>query len=219
MAKYINQKAKILFLQQMLYETGENHTVSMQEILDLLLEKGIRAERKSIYDDMEVLRFFGMDIRYKRERPSGYYLAGTSAPKIVLEKPEIVYETAAEPEPKEEVFPPEEDDLEDVPETAEPAEPDDSVWMQPDQLDRKNQMKLVCTEKGRKAVESYFKDSYKFKWKEEGWVATVPQIDTPMFFGWLTAMGTEVHIQKPRKTIQAYRDYLKMLSREYKSER
>ena len=72
MAKYNNQKAKILFLQQMLYETGENHTVSMQEILDLLLEKGIRAERKSIYDDMEVLRFFGMDIRYKRERPSGY---------------------------------------------------------------------------------------------------------------------------------------------------
>ena len=35
MAKYNNQKAKILFLQQMLYETGENHTVSMQEILDL----------------------------------------------------------------------------------------------------------------------------------------------------------------------------------------
>ena len=107
MAKYNNQKAKILFLQQMLYETGENHTVSMQEILDLLLEKGIRAERKSIYDDMEVLRFFGMDIRYKRERPSGYYLAGTTAPKIVLEKPEIVYEPVPETEKKEERILPE----------------------------------------------------------------------------------------------------------------
>ena len=35
--------------------------------------------RKSIYDDVEVLRSFGMDIRYTRERPGGYYLAGESA--------------------------------------------------------------------------------------------------------------------------------------------
>ena len=40
------------------------------------MEHGIRAERKSIYDDVEVLREFGMDIRYTRERPGGYYLAG-----------------------------------------------------------------------------------------------------------------------------------------------
>ena len=210
-----------MFLQQMLYETGENHTVSMQEILDRLLEKGIRAERKSIYDDMEVLRFFGMDIRYKRERPSGDYMAGLAAPKIVLETPQMIGRPEAVPEKavEEEAPEPEESREAEVREESLTAETDDSVWMKPDQVDRKNQMKLVCTEKGRKAVESYFKDGYKFKWKEEGWVATVPQIDTPMFFGWLTAMGTEVHIQKPRKTIQAYRDYLKMLSREYKSER
>ncbi len=206
MAKYNNQKAKILFLQQMLYDTGEDHTISMQEILESLLEKGIRAERKSIYDDMEVLRFFGMDVRYKRERPSGYYLAGTSAPVMKLADPLPAVEKAR-PAPQSAV--------------SQIQEPDDS-WMQAepaDQADKKNQMKLICTEKGKKAAESYFKDNCKFKWKDEGWIATVPQIDSTMFFGWLTAMGTEIHIQKPRKTVQAYREYLKMLSREYKSEK
>ena len=68
MAKSNNQKAKILFLEQMLRETGENRTVSMQEILDQLSEKGITAERKSVYDDMEALRIFGMDVRFHDSR-------------------------------------------------------------------------------------------------------------------------------------------------------
>ena len=73
MAKSYNQKGKILYLERILQGTGENHTVSMQEILDELTEQGISAERKSIYDDMEVLRLFGMDIRYKRGKSGGYY--------------------------------------------------------------------------------------------------------------------------------------------------
>ena len=79
MAKSNNQKAKILYLEKMLRETGEHHAISMQTILANLMEHGIRAERKSIYDDVEVLREFGMDIRYTRERPGGYYLAGGRA--------------------------------------------------------------------------------------------------------------------------------------------
>ena len=58
MAKSHNQKGKILFLEQMLRETGENRVVTMQEILTKLMEYGIRAERKSIYDDIEALRDF-----------------------------------------------------------------------------------------------------------------------------------------------------------------
>lgn len=69
MAKSHNQKAKILFLEQMLRETGENHVVTMQEILGKLMEYGIPAERKSIYDDIEALRSFGMDVKFRRGRP------------------------------------------------------------------------------------------------------------------------------------------------------
>ncbi len=50
----------------------------MQKILENLENQAIGAERKSIYDDVEVLRSFGMDIRYTRERPGGYYLSGES---------------------------------------------------------------------------------------------------------------------------------------------
>ena len=41
--------------------------ITMQEILSTLEEHGIRAERKSIYDDMETLREFGMEIQYTEE--------------------------------------------------------------------------------------------------------------------------------------------------------
>ena len=56
MAKSCNQKGKILYLQKMLSETTSQNPVTMQEILAKLEEQGIRAERKSIYDDMETLR-------------------------------------------------------------------------------------------------------------------------------------------------------------------
>lgn len=76
MAKSYNQKMKILYLMQAFLErTDEAHVLSMQEILVLLNGHGIHAERKTIYDDIEVLRVYGLDIIYRKEAPSGYYLA------------------------------------------------------------------------------------------------------------------------------------------------
>ena len=76
MAKSCNQKGKILYLQKMLSETTSQNPVTMQEILAKLEEQGIRAERKSIYDDMETLRDFGMDIHYRRGRGGESVCAG-----------------------------------------------------------------------------------------------------------------------------------------------
>lgn len=53
----------------------------MQEILDKLAGCGINAERKSIYDDLDALRDFGLDVKYKRGRPGGYYLPDRLLPK------------------------------------------------------------------------------------------------------------------------------------------
>ena len=36
------------------------------------------------------------------------------------------------------------------------------------------------------------------------------------FYGWLTGMGGDVRILKPKKSALAYRDYLKSLAKEYK---
>lgn len=104
MAKSRNQKGKILVLEHLLQGTGESRIVTMQEILDKLLEYGITAERKSIYDDIEALREFGLDVQYKRGRPGGYYLAGeqeiAAAPESVHTKEEAGISKNTETEKK-----------------------------------------------------------------------------------------------------------------------
>lgn len=76
MAKTERQKLKLLVLKDFLERyTDESHPVTMQQIIEHLASQGIRAERKSIYSDLEYLREYGMDILLDRERGGGYYLA------------------------------------------------------------------------------------------------------------------------------------------------
>ncbi len=63
MAKGNNQKLKIVYLMKILLErTDETHSITMPEILEALAAYGISAERKSIYNDIENLRLYGLDI-------------------------------------------------------------------------------------------------------------------------------------------------------------
>lgn len=76
MPKSYGQKLKILYLAQLLLErSDEEHPLTTREMIDYLAAQGIHAERKSIYDDMNALQDFGMDIISIREKPGGYYLA------------------------------------------------------------------------------------------------------------------------------------------------
>lgn len=75
MAKSFNQKLKILYLMKVLKEkTDKDHPLSVQDIIQHLESYGIAVERKTVYDDIETLRIFGMNIANRREKPSGYYL-------------------------------------------------------------------------------------------------------------------------------------------------
>ena len=63
MAKEASQKLKILYLMRILLEkTDETHSITMPEIITALKLQGISAERKSIYNDIESLRTYGLDI-------------------------------------------------------------------------------------------------------------------------------------------------------------
>jgi predicted DNA-binding transcriptional regulator YafY len=74
MPKSFNQKLKILYLLDMLKrETDEGHIITMNSILEGLAREGIKAERKSIYDDIESLRSYGYEI-IMQKNPTGYYL-------------------------------------------------------------------------------------------------------------------------------------------------
>ena len=77
MPKTTNQKLKLLYLLKILNEkTDENHCLTTQELIDELALYDIRAERKSIYDDIECLNVFGYEVEYiKAKKGGGYYLA------------------------------------------------------------------------------------------------------------------------------------------------
>lgn len=79
MAKGINQKLKLLRLWQILCErTDEEHPITTPELIALLEQEEISAERKSIYDDMEVLRQCGLDVQSRKGKNSGWFVGHRS---------------------------------------------------------------------------------------------------------------------------------------------
>ena len=75
MARQANQKLKMLYLLEILRrETDEEHPLSLKQIIDLLAQKGVSAERKSLYDDIEQLRLLGEDIIAVRDTSVRYYV-------------------------------------------------------------------------------------------------------------------------------------------------
>ena len=75
MARSSMQKQKLLYLQKiMLEKTDENHGLTINEIKDALEGYGIKAERKSLYDDIEILQNFGLDICTIRTNTVRYYI-------------------------------------------------------------------------------------------------------------------------------------------------
>ena len=76
MSRSSNQKLKLLVLKELFERrSDESHPLSMAEILDALAARGIKAERKSVYDDIACLQQFGMDILVERGPNGGYFLA------------------------------------------------------------------------------------------------------------------------------------------------
>lgn len=76
MAKASQQKLKTLYVMKTLFERSDKqHPLSIQDFVKMLEQYGIAVERKTIYDDIETLKAFGMDIRNRRVQPAGYYLA------------------------------------------------------------------------------------------------------------------------------------------------
>lgn len=63
MPRSSNQKQKLLIIMQtFLEETDEKHYITVNELKEILYSAGISCERKSIYDDIETLKSFGMVI-------------------------------------------------------------------------------------------------------------------------------------------------------------
>ena len=76
MSRSPRQKQKLLLIRRYLEEnTDEEHPVSTAALIAWLESQDVSAERKSIYDDMETLRAFGLDvIKVRHGNQSGWYL-------------------------------------------------------------------------------------------------------------------------------------------------
>ncbi len=75
MPKMPNQKLKLMYLSKILQErTDRYHGLTLSEISSALREYGISAERKSLYDDLEMLKLFGLKVESARDSHVRYYL-------------------------------------------------------------------------------------------------------------------------------------------------
>lgn len=72
--RHPNQRLRILYTYKiMLEQTDEEHPLTATGILQRLEDYGISAGRKTLYDDIEALKMFGLDI-ISSGRNSGYYV-------------------------------------------------------------------------------------------------------------------------------------------------
>ena len=72
-----NQKLKLLYLIKIFTEdTDDQHALTLPQIAEKLDAYGISAERKTLYQDFELLRDFGFDIIGQQARRNYYYHMG-----------------------------------------------------------------------------------------------------------------------------------------------
>ena len=76
MPKQEGQKTKLLALLHIFEQkTDEQHLLNVPQLVELLEQQGILAERKSIYSDIDTLCALGYDIQLRRGRGGGYWMA------------------------------------------------------------------------------------------------------------------------------------------------
>lgn len=77
MPKGTNQKLKLYYLAKiMVNNTDDEHAMTLQDIKNALEQYEITADRKSLYDDFNVLRDMGIDILGEQRGRSYYYYVG-----------------------------------------------------------------------------------------------------------------------------------------------
>lgn len=70
------QKLKMLYLYNIFIKyTDEEHSLTIAEIIEMLKDYGISAERKTLYNDIQLLKEFGLDIIMNNGKQYSYYLA------------------------------------------------------------------------------------------------------------------------------------------------
>lgn len=75
MPRSSRQKEKLIYLQKILLEkTDEKHPLTVNQLKELLAANGIQTERKALYNDLQILETFGLDICKTRDTTVRYFI-------------------------------------------------------------------------------------------------------------------------------------------------
>lgn len=209
MAKSCNQKGKILYLQKMLSETTSQKPVTMQRFWQNWKNRGFELSERvfmMIWKPCVILEWIYIteedgkaDIMRKKSASDK-----TEADNTIIHQPDG--ETGEKSENVQEQI------------GKESEAPAKISAPTPSQTgENLKEIRLVCQNSTKKKIQRTF-GSGDFLQNKGGdnFIVTVEVVVDKAFFGWLTSMGRNVHILKPKKAAVAYRDYLKNIAKDYK---
>ena len=201
MEKNSNRKRKILYIERMLAQTDENHPMTTNEMIEKLAGLGIPAERKSVYSDLEELKSVGMEIYYRKCRPTGYYLVSGSAETAKTEA------------------------LSGLEGSVKPAEPMESrmvdageqvrTWRHPE--GDYEEIHLKCRRQFLDQIRARYGENCTII-KDDEKLITVQVLEVPDtdFYGWLVSREGNIKLTKPKEISKEYRKLLKKILETYK---
>ena len=70
----------------LLHESDERHPISTNEIIGKLAERGVSADRKTLYEDIKLLNSYGFEVLHERGRANYYYVVDRSFDTVELKK-------------------------------------------------------------------------------------------------------------------------------------
>lgn len=219
MANVSEKKKKLLLLLQILLEkTDEEHTLTLPELLQELENRGIYAERKSIYDDIETLRSVGIEIETRKQRTFQYYvekrrfsfqelqlLAEAVRSASFLSKKQAM-ELTAKLGTLCSSYQAQELQQRKEPQTV------------PHVETAGEKVTLEFSAESAKMVEERFDSDLKTEPAGKNRIRATFRTDIDAdFFAWLFSQGTEVRLISPKKAAEQFRERAKALSKLYKS--
>ena len=70
-----NHKLALLYMMRFLLEkTDDDHTLNASQLISMLEENGMKADRRTIYSNIEILQDFGLDVLMAEGNAGGYYI-------------------------------------------------------------------------------------------------------------------------------------------------
>lgn len=216
MAKKANQKAKLLYLQQILLEeTDEKHVLTVQELIERLAELEIPAERKSLYDDMATLQAFGLDIVTTRSRANIYKVGSRLfTPQELLVLSEAVLKSSAVSKNKAMRLVEKISRLGSRHQAQKLRESLAAGKYAADEL--LCPIELRCSNELVPVVLEYLLDSKVRKSKEDTSVVEGTAVVDQDFYSWLFALGSKVKIAEPTNVKKDFVKHCKKVLNQYK---